>query len=53
MAGSNGSLSVSVFLAVILWFVVLIVLPAAYMFMGPDEMWRIWEDFRLRLPGGI
>ena len=49
MAGSNGSLGVSVFLAVILWLIVLIVLPATYMFIGPDEMWRIWDDFRARL----
>lgn len=46
MARSNGSVAVSVFLAVILWFIVLIVLPAAYMLVGPDELRRMWEDFR-------
>lgn len=48
MAKSGGSLGWSVVLAVIIWFVGLIVLPAAYMLVGPDELWRLWEDWWAR-----
>ena len=48
MAGSGGSVGISVFLAVVLWFIVIIVLPAAYLLVGPDELWRMWDDLRAR-----
>jgi len=35
-------------MAVILWVAVLgvlIVAPAAYVLVGPDELWRRWGDF--------
>jgi len=49
MAGSGSSLGISVALAIILWFTVLIVLPAAYLLVGPEDLWRMWQDFRARL----
>ena len=52
MAGSGRSLGFSVGLAIVLWFIVLtvlIVLSAAYLLVGPDELWRLWDDARARL----
>jgi hypothetical protein len=48
MARSGSSLGVSVVLALILWFIVLIVLPAAYLLVGPGELWQFWDDARAR-----
>ena len=45
MAGSNGSLGFLVVAVIVAWLALLIIAPAAYLMVGPDELRRIWQDF--------
>ena len=44
MAQGGSSGGFAVVLALIFWMLVLIVAPAAYLMLGPDELLRMWHN---------
>ena len=44
MAQRGGTGGFGVVLALIFWMIVLIVAPAAYLMLGPDELLRMWYE---------